>query len=671
MRDSFISMDIFTNPKKERVRITNAWEQFITGEDLDSTVRNLTYQSWERSLKHGINPLHGMAPVILPKDKIQSTYPNNHIFEKILPELKNVAIDAGHLIVFCNNNGEIVYLDGDSALKRKAEKMNFIVGASWSESHIGTNAIGTALATGMPMQVFAGEHFCQPVHNWVCSAAPIRDPATKEILGAIDLTGAWNMVHPHSLSTVVSITQYIEGMLQKELDVERFILLEQYSNNSIKNKNSILAVIDRGNQVIQATPLFYENGWIGKNNHLIDLDNLTFTLGENARWESEKRDGKWKFELNPYFYQGKHIGAIVNAIAPSSQVPKVNSTKHTFSSLIGESTKFKSFIKEARTLAGLDLPLLIEGESGTGKELLAQSIHSASQRSSGPFIAINCGAIPKDLADSELFGYEGGAFTGATKGGHSGKFQQAEGGTIFLDEIGEMSLNLQTTLLRVLEEGELVRIGGKHPIKLNIRVIAATNRDLKKATENGEFRLDLYYRLNILHLKVPSLHERSGDIPLLLDHLLKKVCRDLGRPPLTVDKKALEMIESYEWPGNVRELRNLAYKMAAKVQGNVITSMDLPEDLIVYCSRKQFGYPAPIVSNQENQSLHPTFHPHEITESAFNTSSLKDQEIQTILTVLNELNGNVSEAAKKLGIHRSTIYRKLGRNLTSNDNKYI
>jgi transcriptional regulator of acetoin/glycerol metabolism len=664
MSDSFVSMDIFTKPKNERVRITNAWERFITGEDFDSTVRNLTYQSWERSLKHGINPLQGIAPVILPKDKIQYTYPFNPIFEQILPELKNVAIDAGHLIVFCNNNGEIVHLDGESALKRKAEKMNFIVGASWSESHIGTNAIGTALATGRPMQVFAGEHFCQTVHNWVCSAAPIRDPATQEILGAIDLTGAWNMVHPHSLSTVVSIAQSIEGILQKQLDVERFMLLEQYTNISIKNQNNILAVIDRGNQVIKASPLFYDNGWIGKNNHLTDLDNRTLPLGGNYRWESEKRSGKWKFELNPYFYQGKPIGAIVIAIPPSSQVPKVNSTKHTFSSLIGESTKFKSFINEARSLAGLDLPLLIEGESGTGKELLAQSIHSASQRSSGPFIAINCGAIPKDLADSELFGYEGGAFTGAIKGGHSGKFQQAEGGTIFLDEIGEMSLNLQTTLLRVLEEGELVRIGGKHPIKLNIRVIAATNRDLKKATENGEFRLDLYYRLNILHLKVPSLRERSGDIPLLLEQLIKKVCMDLGRPPLTIDKKALEIIECYDWPGNVRELRNLAYKMAAKVQGNVITSLDLPEDLIVYSSRKQFGEHAPIAANPEMQSLHPTFHPQEITESTYNKSSLKNQEIHTILTVLNELNGNVSEAAKKLGIHRSTIYRKLGRHLT-------
>jgi transcriptional regulator of acetoin/glycerol metabolism len=664
MNDSFISMDSSTKPKDERIRITNAWERFISGRELDSTVRNLTYQSWERSLKYGINHLQGNAPVILSQDKIQeyrSTFFSNPIFEPMLTELKNVSIDSGHLLVFCNNNGEIIYIDGATSLKRKAEKMNFMAGSSWSEHHIGTNAIGTALATGSPMQVFAGEHFCQSVHNWVCSASPIRDPATKEILGVIDLTGAWNMVHPHSLSTVVSIAQSIEGLLQMQLDVERFILLEQYTKNSIKNRSSSLAVIDRGNQVIKASPLFYENDWIGKNNHLVDIDILSISLDESHRWESEKTSGKWSFELNPYFYQGKPIGAVINAIPPSSQVSKANSTKYTFSSLIGTSTKFKSFIKEARSLSGLDLPVLIEGETGTGKELLAQSIHSSSQRSSGPFIAINCGAIPKDLADSELFGYEGGTFTGAIKGGRSGKFQQAEGGTIFLDEIGEMTPNLQTALLRVLEEGELVRLGGQQPIKLNIRVIAATNCDLKKATEEGKFRLDLYYRLNILYLKVPPLRDRSGDIPLLFQHLLKKICMDIGRPPLTIEDRALDIIELYEWPGNVRELRNLAYKMAAKVQDNIITSKDLPEEITQGKSRKEFGVPTPSHDIQEIQTLHPSIPSQESPESVNSVSSLKDQGIQTILTVLNELNGNVSETAKRLGIHRSTIYRKLDR----------
>ena len=663
MSDSFISMDIFTKPKDERVRITNAWEHFISGVNLDSTVRNSTYQSWERSSKHGINPTQGKAPVTLSQDKIQefqSTFSSNSIFEPMLTKLKNVSIDSGHLIVFCNNNGEIVYLDGASSLKLKAEKMNFMVGASWSELHIGTNAIGTALITGTPMQVFAEEHFSQSVHNWVCSASPIRDPATQEILGVIDLTGAWNMVHPHSLSSVVSIAQSIEGILQKQLDVERFILLEQYTENSIKHQSNIVAVIDRGNQVVKASPLFYENGWIGKNNHFVDMDHPTFTLGNNYRWESEKRSGTWTFELNPYFYQGKPIGAVVQAIPPSLKASKANSTKYTFSSLIGESKKFKSFIREARSLSSLDLPLLIEGESGTGKELLAQSIHSSSQRSLGPFIAVNCGAIPKDLADSELFGYEGGTFTGAIKGGRSGKFQQAEGGTIFLDEIGEMPLNLQTILLRVLEEGELVRIGGKQPIKLNIRVISATNRDLKKAIEEGKFRLDLYYRLNILHLMVPPLRERSGDIPLLLELLFKKACMQIGRPPLTIEDRALDIIELYEWPGNVRELRNFAYKMAAKIQDNIITSKDLPEEIIISKSRKEYGDPTPSLHDKEKQTRQPSFPSQESRESLNKISSLKDQEVQTILTVLNELNGNISETAKRLGIHRSTIYRKLG-----------
>lgn len=646
MGDTFISIDSFKDPKIERLILTNAWEQFISGQDLNSPVRNLTYQSWERSLKHGINPVQGAAPITLSQDKIheyQSDFSSNLVFEPFLTELKNASIDSGHLIVFCNNNGEIIYLEGESSLKKKSENMNFVVGTSWSELHIGTNAIGTALATGGPMQVFAAEHFSQLSHNWVCSASPIRDPATHEILGVVDLTGDWKMVHPHSLSSVVYIAHSIEAMLQKKVDIERFILLEQYTENTIKHQSNIVAVIDRGFHVIKASAIFYEYGWIGKNNRLVDIDSLAITLDKNYRWESKKESEKWSFELIPYCYQGKPIGAVVQAISQLSGVAKANSTKYTFSSLVGKSTEFKTLIREARSLADVDLPLLIEGESGTGKELLAQSIHSSSQRSLRPFIAVNCGAIPKGLADSELFGYEEGTFTGAIKGGNSGKFQQAEGGTIFLDEIGEMSLNLQTLLLRVLEEGEVVRIGGKKPIKLNVRVIAATNRDLKKAVEKGEFRLDLYYRLDILNLMVPSLRERSGDIPILLEHLLKKVCMNIGRPPLTIEKRSLDIIELYEWPGNVRELRNFAYKMAVKVQDNLITSKDIPEGIII--------------SNQEKQTPEPFIQ--ENRELLNNNSSLKNQNGKAIFTALNELNGNVAEAAKRLGIHRSTIYRKL------------
>ncbi|WP_078429393.1 sigma-54-dependent Fis family transcriptional regulator [Alkalihalobacterium alkalinitrilicum] len=654
MNDLFISLDTLSSPKNEKIRVERAWEHFIFGKDSASKVRPLTYQSWKRSLKHGVHPLEGKAPLVISEEKIQEYQSSSLIYstlEPLLINLKNSVKASGYLIVFCNENGEIVYLDGDQSLKRKAENINFIAGSSWSEHHAGTNGMGAALATGNPMQVFAGEHFCQQVHNWVCSAAPIKDPATKKVLGAINLTGIWDTVHPHSLTTVISAAQLIEQKLLNHLKFEQFLLMEHYIEVIGKNPNKNFAVLDRGCSVIKASPLYYEKGWLDKNSHVIDLDKEALWKENKYRWEMEKRDGIWTFEVIPYFFQGYRIGAVLHAIPPVKLSKKTgNSTKHSFTSMIGQSDEFISFITEARSVASIDLPVLIEGESGTGKELLAQSIHSSSLRSSEAFVAVNCGAIPKELAASELFGYEEGTFTGGQKGGRSGKFQLAEGGTIFLDEIGEMPLDLQTMLLRILEEGEVVRLGGTRPIKLNVRVIAATNCDLKKACEEGKFRKDLYYRLNILSLQAPPLRERSGDIPVIFEHLLKKICIELGRPPLMINDQALLALERYDWPGNVRELRNFSYKMAVKVKGNMITSADLPKE---FTEEKT-------VSKEENP-VERSFSSQQSHGSKNRVPSLKEQELNTILAVLDELNGNVTETAKRLGIHRSTIYKKLAR----------
>ncbi|MGJ9385782.1 sigma-54-dependent Fis family transcriptional regulator [Salipaludibacillus sp. CF4.18] len=667
MDSPLIPFDIFTSPKNARVRIENAWENFVSGKDLDTDVRNSTRQSWERSCKHGIHPVQGKAPIILTPDNIReyhSTSALNPTLEVLFSVLKEVAIDSGHLIVFCNNQGEIVYIDGHPSLVSKAERMNFVIGSSWSERYIGTNAIGTSLATGKPLQIFASEHFCQPVHDWVCSASPVRDPATNNIIGIIDLTGPWNMIHPHSLSSVVSIAYYIEEKLSNQLEKQRAKLVEHFKESSNKEPNKIVAVLDRGGRVLMAHREFYEKNLIDKNQRLVDLDHLSIPLTSTMRWESNKdtsRPAKLTFELTPFKHLGIPIGAEVHLITPINIAKrKENSSKYTFSNMIGQSKELQSVIEEASTMAKLEMPVLIEGESGTGKELFAQSIHSLSNRSSGPFIAVNCGAIQKELAASELFGYEEGTFTGAIKGGRSGKFQQAEGGTIFLDEIGEMPLDLQTNLLRILEEGEVVRLGGKRPIKLNVRVIAASNCDLRKLSSEGKFRADLYYRLNVLSLSVPPLRNRTGDIPLILNYFLRMVCIDVKRSEILIDNEALQVLNRYKWPGNVREIRNFTYKMAVKKQDNLITIADLPSEVLGIEAPK---YP-PVTLTGDNtefrNSGHSGIYPTE-SNAGYDKSSLKDQELQIIYKVLDELNGNVKETAKRLGIHRSTIYRKIGK----------
>lgn len=664
MKNPFISLDITSSPIIAKTKLQEAWEHFMGGHYPTPDVRPLMLESWQRCLAQGLQPIQGKAPIILPNAAIEDYLTDNPLFpllEPLLMKLKDVAVDSGHMVVFCNPNGDIVYLDGDVSLRSKAEEMNFIVGASWAEQNIGTNAIGTALVSGTPLQVFAGEHYCQDVHKWACSAAPIRDPATQKILGVIDLTGSWNVIHPHSLSAVVSTAHAVEERLRHQLKFEQFKTLEYYLETISLKPTIPMIALDRGCSVIKASPLLYEYGWIDGKNRLLGCPDFSFPITAKQAWETEGKNGKWYFELVPHFDENRPIGAIVQVSPPcltarskmTVQTNPTYPTKHSFSGMIGRSPQFQSVLEEARSSANTDFPVLIEGESGTGKELLAQSIHAASSRASGPFVAVNCGAIPKELAASEFFGYEEGTFTGSSKGGRAGKFQQADGGTIFLDEIGEMPLDLQTILLRVLEEGEVVRLGGRKAIRLNVRVIAATNQDLLTAIENGKFRRDLYYRLNILSLQIPPLRERKEDVGLLIEHHLKQASMEVGRAPLLVDAEAMELLKAYRWPGNVRELRNFAYRMVTKVAGDYVTATNLPSSMLTKQIKEEE------VLQTFEQPIHLTRMQHQPIEKP----SLKHQEIQTILTVLKELNGNVTEAAKRLGIHRSTIYRKLGNDL--------
>jgi transcriptional regulator with PAS, ATPase and Fis domain len=278
--------------------------------------------------------------------------------------------------------------------------------------------------------------------------------------------------------------------------------------------------------------------------------------------------------------------------------------------------------------------VLITGESGTGKEVFAQAIHNASNRRGGPFVAINCAAIPRDLLASELFGYDEGAFTGARRGGNIGKFELADGGTLFLDEIGDMPLDMQVVLLRVIEERNLVRIGGKKSIPVNVRIIAATHKDLAHEVANNRFRADLYYRLNVINIQLPPLRDRKGDIPLLVN----KFASLLQWREVRIDSDAQSAIINYSWPGNIRELRNVIESALGQSDDGVISLSALPENIRS--------------STHLNAAAEKPAIPRIIP--------MKKLESDIIRDALDKCNGNVSLAARQLGISRSTVYRKLG-----------
>ena len=296
-----------------------------------------------------------------------------------------------------------------------------------------------------------------------------------------------------------------------------------------------------------------------------------------------------------------------------------------------ESREMKEVMSLVERFASSDATVLILGESGTGKELFAQSIHNASSRASRPFVAVNCGALPRNLVESELFGYEDGAFTGASRTGKPGKFELADGGTIFLDELGEMPMDAQVSLLRLLQNGEVTRIGGKSSRTVSVRVIAATNKNLEEAVRQHTFREDLYYRLNVFTLVLPPLRSRMSDIELLAEHFLLKFAGSLGKDVRGFTPGALALLRRYQWPGNIRELENVMERLANIVRHPLVSEEDLPPQMVT------------------------------VRQPASPQGLLHSKEAETILETLRQTGGNIRAAAALLGVSRGGLYVKLRR----------
>ncbi|MDM5196745.1 sigma 54-interacting transcriptional regulator [Fictibacillus enclensis] len=312
-------------------------------------------------------------------------------------------------------------------------------------------------------------------------------------------------------------------------------------------------------------------------------------------------------------------------------------TDDPFNKLIGKNMDIQQIIKDTKKVAKTDATILINGESGVGKELFAQAIHEESLRSDKPFIAINCGAIPNALFESDLFGYEAGAYTGASKGGKPGKLELADGGTLFLDEVGELPLDMQVKLLRAIQEKEFYRIGGQTPKKVNVRIIAATNRVLENMVAEGSFRSDLFYRLNVFKISIPPLRERMEDIPYLLYHFLQELSFKYGKPIPAVNPGTLNLLSAYPWPGNIRELRNIVERAVILNERSEITETDITNML-----PQPHHVPKPV------ESLTLTF-----------TAEKERLEKERILQTLQNTYGNKSITAKELGMSRATLYKKM------------
>jgi PAS domain S-box-containing protein len=638
-----------------------AWKKFIeTGEINALLVRPIIADSWKRCKsakvdpysKRPINPLNSKEINILLER-------NKHLIEVSWPILKMIGEmirGSGFRVDLVDKDGYFLKIISDIEILEQSKKLGSIIGANRSELASGTNGIGVALSTGKPIQIFGPEHYNIYHHDWTCSSSPIRD-SSGNIIGAVNMSGNYRLLHKHTLGMVVSIANAIESALKTEEKVFELSINNKFLNTIIESISDGLIVINKKGEITHLNAI--AGKILGKESHeaigkpidkLIRTNFSLFDILNNRKGYLEKEITITPFgskENFQYLLTEKVVedseGESQGVTALFKEMKKVHrlignfigaDTRYNFSNIIGNNMKLMKAVDLAKIASVSSCKILIQGESGTGKEIFAQAIHNNSNRKNKPFIAINCAAIPRDLVESELFGYEGGAFTGAKKEGRPGKFELAEGGTLFLDEIESMPLEAQPKLLRILESNHLMRVGGNKIIPIDVRIISSSNQDLFLLAKEGKFREDLYYRLNTVIINIPSLKERKDDIPILIRHFYNRIGSKTGEKT-GIDKKALELLYNYNWPGNIRELENVVERAILLNKNHKITMDAINENI------KHFKASNPNAKNNNK------------------VGSLIDLEKEALLKTLQDVKGNISKASKTLGIDRSTLYRKI------------
>jgi PAS domain S-box-containing protein len=649
-------------------KIKNPWAQFMDRAYMkEGLVRKIIYDSWIRSKDYGIDPFVDKIKISLTDKELHERYECcTQLTKRAKPFMDslNKIVGSSNLIIrLTDKEGYVLDFLGDGTLVEKYGELNLYKGCNVKEESIGTNAIGLALIIEEAIQVVGEEHYCKIYHNWTSSACPIRDE-NDNLMGVLSITGVSYEVHPHTLGMLMAAAQAIENELKLEKSNKQLDLANKHFHAIMESISEGLICTDNEGIVMDIN-LFArrflkmkEADIIGKNIKSIlykkDYKKIRGSMSGCKKMEEEEiyfktekgRTDPCIVDITPIkvlasneiegvvitFKQEKIVHKLVNKIVGAQ-------ARFTFHDILGQSINIKSAKNMASLAATTDTTTLLLGESGVGKEMFAQAIHNGGERSGKPFVVLNCGAIPRDLVASELFGYVEGAFTGAKRGGHHGKFELADGGTIFLDEIGDMPLDAQVSLLRVLETKQIVRIGGHEVIPIDVRVIAATHKNLEKEVERGNFREDLFYRLNVMPVSIPSLRERKEDVSIFADYFINKFTKNMNKDIKGIDKSFYKALKRYSWPGNVRELQNVIQLVINMISDReYITKNNLPNHIL-------------------EKTLLPDI---ELDENLY---SLEDMEKMAIIRTLKITKNNLALTAKILGIGRSTLYRKMDKYL--------
>jgi transcriptional regulator of acetoin/glycerol metabolism len=566
---------------------------------------------------------------------------NKTLIETALPIMQSVfeIVERSHfLLVLTDSVGYILEYIGDETIINRTLDMRFVPGALWGNTIVGTNAISVALDSDTAIQMVGPEHFCRSHHCWTCSATPIHG-VDGEVIGCLNMSGDVTAAHDHTLGLVLAAAYGIEAqlsllrsadMMKSALDgsADSIVLLDMnykplWVNNAAERLLSASAATlmkQDFRRVIPDVNLSEQLLADGKKSYVNNTRILAGNTTLHGSVVISASSGYGGRTLTITLKKQKHLIDSVNKVSG-------NRATYTFEDIYSRDPEMKKTLALAQKYGHYDGNILIEGESGTGKELVAQAIHNAGNRADGPFVAVNCASIPRDLLESELFGYEAGAFIGATTDGNPGRFELADRGTLFLDEIAELPLEFQSKLLRAVETHNICRLGGGQDISLDIRLIVSSNCSLEQAVAAGRFRQDLYYRLNVLKLEIPPLRSRPGDIAYCAEQFISRLNTTDPESGKTMSPEFLAGLVRYDWPGNVRELKNGLERAYYSTAEDILS-----EDSLKY-----------VIG----------------TECAVPGSLPVSEEAGEILAALTVCAGDVDAAARRLDTSRATLYRRI------------
>ncbi len=655
--DTSVQAGAFMRSDYDETTITRAWETVLEGDYQArvsaSPVRSTIHDSWYRCADSGIDAQRDHAPIETDRDLFEARARSSsellQAAARPFAMIGRMLEGTGAMLVLADKDGVLIDVIGDKRTVFDGKDIHLGVGGKWTEDVVGTNGIGTALWTGEPVFVHAAEHFCAGIKRWTCAGAPIRDPFDGKIIGVVDLSGHPDIFRPHNVALVTTAAREIERAMADSQTAERTRLLEAFlaSANNYRASDGLLIVDRQGRAIYHNNVPFAEGRRLAEGLLQDSLSCRSPELTGSGFLDSLAKDlpeAMGNCDVCPLKLDGNIRGAaLVFQKSPPGRMVAINRrpsdrSRDASAAIVGESAAIRAAIDVACRAAETEdiTSLLIEGETGVGKELFARLVHAGSRKSpDSPFIALNCGAVTKELFGSELFGHMPGAFTGAAREGKAGVFEVADGGVLSLDEIGEMPLDIQPFLLRVLEERVVQRLGESRSRPIDVRLVASTNRDLREEVSAGRFRRDLFYRISAVTIRIPPLRERGEDSLLLLDHFNRRMADRRNIDPLDFTSDALDALQAYTWPGNVRELRNVVERLHLLARRTVVDRHDLPVEII-----------EPVDGGGMVG-----------TEAA--VRSFADAERQAVISALAAEQGNLSRVANRLGISRPTLYRKL------------